>query len=90
MPRAVGKTSTALRRAHPVHDLDDPETTALVGADPRRLVRGESPLETAEQAHGTPMRGVVRRGQRIPRAGVDEDPAHSGRSESAARGRGSR
>ena len=35
--RAVGKTSTTLPRAHTVHDLDDPETMALVEADSGRL-----------------------------------------------------
>ena len=42
--RAVGKTSTALRRARTVYDLDDPQTMALVEADPGRLVRGDPPV----------------------------------------------
>ncbi len=42
--RAVGKTSTALQRARTIHDLDDPQTMALVEADPGRLVRGDPPV----------------------------------------------
>ena len=38
--RAVGKTWTARRRARTVHNLDDPQTLALVEADPARLTRG--------------------------------------------------
>ena len=60
-PRAVGKTSTALRRARTVYDLDDPETIALVGADPARLVRGEAPIFIDEWQRYPPSWDLVRR-----------------------------
>ena len=60
-PRAVGKTSTALRRARTVHDLDDPETMALVEADPGRLVRGERPVFIDEWQRYPPSWDLVRR-----------------------------
>ena len=60
-PRAVGKTSTALRRARTVHDLDDPETMALVEADPGRLVRGDPPVFIDEWQRYPPSWDLVRR-----------------------------
>ena len=60
-PRAVGKTSTALRRARTVHDLDDPETMALAEADPGRLVRGEAPIFIDEWQRYPPSWDLVRR-----------------------------
>ena len=60
-PRAVGKTSTALRRARTVHDLDDPETLALAEADPGRLVRGEAPIFIDEWQRYPPSWDLVRR-----------------------------
>ena len=60
-PRAVGKTSTALRRARTVHDLDDPGTLALVEADPGRLVRGEAPVFIDEWQRYPPSWDLVRR-----------------------------
>ena len=60
-PRAVGKTSTALQRARTVHDLDDPETVALVEADPGRLVRGEPPVFIDEWQRYPPSWDLVRR-----------------------------
>ena len=43
-PRAVGKTETALRRAHTVHRLDDEQQLELVFGDPSRLTEGEPPV----------------------------------------------
>ena len=60
-PRAVGKTSTALRRARTIHDLDDPETMALVEADPGRLVRGNAPIFIDEWQRYPPSWDLVRR-----------------------------
>ena len=60
-PRAVGKTSTALRRARTVYDLDDPETMALVSADPGQLVRGDKPVFIDEWQRYPPSWDLVRR-----------------------------
>ena len=60
-PRAVGKTSTAVRRARTVHDLDDPETMALAEADPGRLVRGDAPIVIDEWQRYPPSWDLVRR-----------------------------
>ena len=57
----MGKTSTALQRARTVHDLDDPETVALVDADPGRLVRGEPPVFIDEWQRYPPSWDLVRR-----------------------------
>ena len=57
----MGKTSTALRRARTVHDLDDPETMALVEADPGRLVKGEPPVFIDEWQRYPPSWDLVRR-----------------------------
>ena len=57
----MGKTSTALRRARTVHDLDDPETMALVEADPGRLVRGDPPVFIDEWQRYPPSWDLVRR-----------------------------
>lgn len=43
-PKGVGKTATALRRAHQVIRLDLPEERALLEADPGRLSRGGTPI----------------------------------------------
>ncbi len=43
-PRAVGKTETALRRAHTVYRLDDNQQLELVLADPLRLLEGDPPV----------------------------------------------
>ena len=43
-PRAVGKTETALRRAHTVYRLDDDQQLELVQGDPARLVKGNPPV----------------------------------------------
>ncbi len=60
-PRAVGKTWTARRRARTVHNLDDPETLALVRADPARLVRGNEPILIDEWQRYPPSWDLVRR-----------------------------
>ena len=60
-PRAVGKTSTTLRRARTVYDLDDPETMALVSADPSQLVRGDTPIFIDEWQRYPPSWDLVRR-----------------------------
>ena len=43
-PKAVGKTETAARRANTTFDLDNPETLAIIEADPNRLVSNGEPL----------------------------------------------
>ena len=60
-PRAVGKTWTARRRARTVHGLDDPETLALVRADPGRLTRGPEPILIDEWQRYPPSWDLVRR-----------------------------
>lgn len=60
-PRAVGKTRTARRRARTVHNLDDPQTLALVEADPGRLVRGPEPIFIDEWQRYPPAWDLVRR-----------------------------
>ena len=60
-PRAVGKTSTASRRARTVYDLDNPETLALVNADPSQLVSGEAPIFIDEWQKYPPSWDLVRR-----------------------------
>ena len=60
-PRAVGKTWTARRRARTVHNLDDPQTLALVEADPARLTRGPEPILIDEWQRYPPAWDLVRR-----------------------------
>ena len=59
--RAVGKTWTARRRARTVHNLDDPQTLALVEADPARLTRGPEPIFIDEWQRYPPAWDLVRR-----------------------------
>jgi predicted AAA+ superfamily ATPase len=42
--KGVGKTSTALRRAATVRQLDDPAQRGIAEADPARILRGEAPV----------------------------------------------
>jgi len=42
--KAVGKTSTALRRARTVHRLDEVSERSVVEADPARLLDGAPPI----------------------------------------------
>ena len=65
-PRAVGKTETALRRAHTVHRLDDPAQRQLVEAAPQRLSSGEPPILIDEWQRVPESWDIVRRA-------VDED-----------------
>ena len=60
-PRAVGKTRTARRRARTVHNLDDPQTLALVEADPGRLTRGPESIFIDEWQRYPPAWDLVRR-----------------------------
>lgn len=60
-PRAVGKTRTARRRARTVHNLDDPQTLALVEADPGRLTRGTESIFIDEWQRYPPAWDLVRR-----------------------------
>ena len=87
-PRAVGKTWTARRLARTVHNLDDPQTLALVEADPGRLTRGPEPIFIDEWQRYPPAWDLVRRAvDDGPRAGryllagstaPDTPPTHSG------------
>ncbi|MBI4727926.1 MAG: ATP-binding protein [Acidobacteria bacterium] len=42
--KGVGKTATAIRRAHSVRTLDDPAIREIIGADPSRVVSGDLPI----------------------------------------------
>lgn len=87
-PRAIGKTWTARRRARTVHNLDEPQTLALVEADPGRLTRGSEPIFIDEWQRYPPAWDLVRRAvDDGPRAGrvllagstaPDTPPTHSG------------
>lgn len=66
-PRAVGKTETALRRAHTIHRLDDSARLAVIRADPERLVVGEPPILIDEWQRYPVSWDMVRRR-------VDADP----------------
>ena len=86
--RAVGKTWTARRRARTFHNLDDPQTLALVEADPARLTRGPEPIFIDEWQRYPPAWDLVRRAVddgsgagRFLLAGStapDRPPTHSG------------
>ena len=61
-PKAVGKTETAARRANTTFDLDNPETLAIIEADPNRLVsNGEPPVFIDEWQRYPPSWDLVRR-----------------------------
>lgn len=44
VPKAVGKTETARRRAATIHRLDDPGQRQIAQADPDRLTTGDHPI----------------------------------------------
>ena len=67
-PKAVGKTSTASRRAQLIHRLDDPGERAVAAADPARLVRGDGLVLIDEWQRLPESWDVVRRA-------VDDDPS---------------
>lgn len=67
-PKAVGKTATALERAHTVYQLDDPAQQEIAAADPSRLVTGESPILIDEWQRVPASWDIVRRA-------VDADPS---------------
>jgi predicted AAA+ superfamily ATPase len=67
-PKAVGKTSTALRRARTIHRLDDPGERSVFYADPSRLTTGEPPVLIDEWQRLPASWDVVRRA-------VDVDPS---------------
>ena len=61
-PKAVGKTETAARRANTTFDLDNPETLAIIEADPNRLVNnGGPPVFIDEWQRYPPSWDLVRR-----------------------------
>jgi len=59
--KAVGKTATALRRAHTVYDLDDGDQQAIIGADPARVIEGAAPILIDEWQKVPPVWDRVRR-----------------------------
>jgi predicted AAA+ superfamily ATPase len=87
-PKGVGKTRTALQRAHTVHRLDDPAELAVARADPHRLLEGTSPVLIDEWQQLPEVWDLVRRavddgappgsflltGSALP----DPPPTHSG------------
>ena len=87
-PKGVGKTRTALQRAHTVHRLDDPAELAVATADPARLLEGPRPVlidewqrlpETWDLVRravddGAPGGSFLLTGSAVP----DPPPTHSG------------
>ena len=87
-PKGVGKTRTALQRAHTVHRLDDPAELSVARADPRRLLEGAIPVLIDEWQRLPEVWDLVRRavddgappgsflltGSAVP----DPPPTHSG------------
>jgi hypothetical protein len=67
-PKAIGKTATAIQRAHTVHQMDDPAQLEIAAAEPARLVEGESPILIDEWQRFPPSWDLVRRS-------VDQNPA---------------
>lgn len=59
--KGVGKTRTALQRAHTVVQLDDPVQRDLVVADPARALKGEPPVLLDEWQHVPTTWDAVRR-----------------------------
>ena len=66
-PRAVGKTTTALRRASSCFDLDDAAVREAVSADPQRVVAAPPPVAVDEWQRLPAIWDLVRRA-------VDADP----------------
>lgn len=64
--KGVGKTATALRRAHTVYRLDQPGQLEIARADPGRLATGEPPILIDEWQRFSESWDVVRNA-------VDED-----------------
>ena len=60
-PKGVGKTRTALRRAHTIHQLDDPAVFAIAQADPARLLDGARPILLDEWQRLPAVWDLVRR-----------------------------
>ena len=87
-PKGVGKTQTALQRAHTIHQLDDPAVFAIAQADPARLLDGARPILLDEWQRLPAVWDLVRRavdggaapgsfllaGSAVP----DPPPTHSG------------
>lgn len=67
-PKGVGKTATALRRARQAFLLDDPNTRALIAADPSRLESQQGGVLVDEWQRLPRVWDLVRRS-------VDRDPA---------------
>lgn len=67
-PRAVGKTTTLLRRASSRFDLDDEAVRETVSADPRRMITALPPVAIDEWQRLPAVWDLVRRA-------VDADPA---------------
>jgi predicted AAA+ superfamily ATPase len=59
--KAVGKTSTALRRARTVHRLDEVSERSVVEADPARLLDGAPPILVDEWQYVPDSWNLVRR-----------------------------
>ena len=59
--KSVGKTWTASRRAHTIHDLDDPEQRRIAGAEPARLLDDPAPILIDEWQHVPEIWDLVRR-----------------------------
>jgi hypothetical protein len=66
-PKAIGKTATALQRAHTVHQMDDPAQLEIAAAEPARLLEGESPILIDEWQRLPSSWDLVRRA-------VDQNP----------------
>ncbi len=60
-PRAVGKTTTALRRASSRFDLDDASVREAVAADPRRVIEAPPPVAVDEWQRLPAIWDLVRR-----------------------------
>ena len=60
-PKAVGKTSTALRRAETTWELDDPAQRETITADPNLITEGEPPILIDEWQRVPETWDIVRR-----------------------------
>jgi len=69
-PKAVGKTETAIRRAHTVFRLDDEPTLQIARAAPQRLTEGPTPILIDEWQRLPTSWDVIRRA-------VDNDPSQA-------------
>lgn len=66
-PRAVGKTETALQRAHTIYRLDDAAQRQLIEAAPTQVLQGKPPILIDEWQRVPETWDVVRRA-------VDDEP----------------